>query len=221
MAPDPRSLLEREFATGATARGAGSGLPAAGVLRVNPIGPSILDYSPSNCNTLTTDLARLTARRTLLFCFVAAMCEGLDVQAAGVTAGGIKQLFQPTPATLGLFFSASNAGLILGALIGGRLADRIGRKKVLVTSIALFGVFSLLTSLAWDMSSLSWARALTGLGLGGAMPNLVALAVDASVAKSRNTSIATTYCGMPLGGAVASLIILVVPADWPLSWSPR
>src|SRR2546430_10161893 len=90
---------------------------------------------------------------------------------------------------------------------GGWLADRIGRKKVLIAAIGAFGLFSLLTIFAWDMQSLTIARLLTGLGLGGALPNLVAVAAETSVGANRNASIATMYIGMPLGGAVASLII--------------
>src|SRR5271166_2042537 len=105
---------------------------------------------------------------TMLFCVLVALCEGIDLQAAGVAAAGIGAEFKPTPDQLGTFFSASTFGLFIGALIGGRLADHIGRKKVLVASIALFGLFSLLTSYAADVQSLTWARALTGLGLGGA-----------------------------------------------------
>src|SRR5204863_45728 len=114
------------------------------------------------------------ARRTLLFCFLVALCEGLDLQAAGVAAGGLSREFMPTPGQKGLFFSASTFGLSIGAVIGGWLADRIGRKKVLIAAIGAFGLFSLLTIFAWDMQSLTIARLLTGLGLGGALPNLVA-----------------------------------------------
>ena len=148
----------------------------------------------------------------LAFCFVAAMCEGLDIQAAGVAAGGIKAAFSPTPAELGMFLSAGNFGLLFGAVVGGRVADRLGRKAVLVTSIALFGLCSAITGLAWDMPSLITARVLTGLGLGGAMPNLIALAADISHDRSRNGAIALTYVGMPMGGAVASSIIFLAPA---------
>src|SRR5207248_9099247 len=115
----------------------------------------------------------------------------------------------------GLFFSASTFGLSIGAVIGGWLADRIGRKKVLIAAIGAFGLFSLLTIFAWDMQSLTIARLLTGLGLGGALPNLVAVAAETSVGANRKASIATMYIGMPLGGAVASLIILVTAAaNW-------
>src|SRR5580700_10600013 len=92
---------------------------------------------------------------TIVFCVLTAFCEGIDLQAAGVAAAGIAAQFKPTSEQFGTFFSASTFGLFLGALIGGRLADSFGRKKVLVASVALFGVFSLLTSFAWDIQSSS------------------------------------------------------------------
>jgi AAHS family 3-hydroxyphenylpropionic acid transporter len=149
------------------------------------------------------------------FCFVAAMCEGMDVQTAGVAAAGISHALKPTPAQLGWFFAAANLGLMAGALVGGRLADRIGRKPVLIASILAFGLCSILTGLAWDMGSLTGARLLTGLGLGGAMPNLLALTADVTAERSRNSTLALTYIGMPVGGTVASLIVLgLAPDQW-------
>ena len=150
---------------------------------------------------------------SVFFCFLAAVCEGFDIQAAGVAALGLSRTFTPTPEQLGLFFSAGNAGLLVGAVVGGRLADRFGRKIVLVCSIGTFGVFSLITSFAWSMESLTWMRMLTGLGLGGSMPNLIALAAEVSEAQSRNARVATTYIGMPVGGAIASLIVLLLAVD--------
>jgi AAHS family 3-hydroxyphenylpropionic acid transporter len=86
---------------------------------------------------------RSAGRSTILFCVCVALCEGIDLQAAGVAAAGIGAEFRPTPDQFGTFFSASTFGLFLGALIGGRLADGIGRKKVLVASVGVFGFFSL------------------------------------------------------------------------------
>lgn len=147
---------------------------------------------------------------TILFCVLAALCEGIDLQAAGVAAAGIGAEFKPTPDQFGTFFSASTFGLFIGALVGGRLADSIGRKKVLVCSIALFGLFSLLTSYAADVQSLTWARALTGLGLGGALPMLLALVSESSAVRHQSASVATVYAAMPLGGAGASLLIMLI-----------
>jgi len=153
------------------------------------------------------------ASAILAFCFLAALCEGFDVQAAGIAAAGIAHDFDATPTQLGLFFSAGSFGLMLGAVVGGRLADRIGRKHVLVASIASFGLFALGTGFAADMQSLIWMRVLTGLGLGGAMPNLIALASEVARAASRNVSIATIYIGMPLGGTLASVTVALIGSE--------
>lgn len=148
---------------------------------------------------------------TLVFCFAAALCEGFDVQAAGVAAVGIKGEWHPSPETLSLFFSAGNFGLFLGAVTGGPLTDRFGSRAVLIGSMATFGIFSLLTSQAPDLRSLIGMRTLTGFGLGGAMPNLIVLAAASSAAQSRNARIAISYIGMPIGGAIASLIVALIP----------
>ncbi len=148
-------------------------------------------------------------------CFVAAMCEGFDIQAAGVAAAGVRHDFNPTPGQLGLFFAAANLGLVFGALIGGPLADRIGRKPVLVVSLLAFGICSLLNGLAPNVETLTAARLATGLGLGGAMPNMIALVTDVTAVRARNAVIATTYIGMPVGGSVVSLLVLAIgAAQW-------
>jgi AAHS family 3-hydroxyphenylpropionic acid transporter len=160
---------------------------------------------------VSTRTANIPGRTlTILFCVLAALCEGVDLQAAGVAAAGIGAEFKPTADQFGTFFSAGTFGLFLGALIGGRLADSIGRKKVLVASMALFGLFSLLTAFATDVESLTWARALTGLGLGGALPMLLALVTESSAARQQSASVAMVYAAMPLGGAGASLLIMLL-----------
>jgi AAHS family 3-hydroxyphenylpropionic acid transporter len=148
-------------------------------------------------------------------CFVAAVCEGFDVQAAGVAAAGIGQDFHPTSSQFGFFFAAANLGLVAGALTGGPLADRIGRKPVLVASLLAFGVCSILNGLAPSIGALTAARLATGLGLGGAMPNMIALVTEVTAARARNAVIATAYVGMPVGGSVASLLVLQLgSAHW-------
>ena len=155
------------------------------------------------------------ATPTVLFCLCAALCEGIDLQAAGVAASGIAAEFHPSPERMGNFFSASTLGLFFGALLGGRLADAIGRKRVLVGSVGLFGLFSWLTALSWDIDSLSVARLLTGLGLGGALPMLIALVSENSRGHGETASVAIVYAATPFGGALASLLSMAMPAS---SW---
>ena len=76
--------------------------------------------------------------------------EGLDLQATGIAAGGIAQAFALDKMQMGWIFSAGILGLLPGALVGGMLADRYGRKRILISSVALFGLFSLATAIAWD-----------------------------------------------------------------------
>ena len=129
-------------------------------------------------------------------CFLTAVCEGFDVQAAGVAAGGIAREFHVAPSALAYFFSAANLGLLIGALIGGRLSDRVGRKAVLIGSLAVFGLFSLATAFAGDIQGLTVVRLLTGVGLGGAMPTMIAVAagVRGGMPKAATSPSPTSDC---------------------------
>jgi MFS transporter, AAHS family, 3-hydroxyphenylpropionic acid transporter len=143
---------------------------------------------------------------TTLLCFVAALVEGFDLQSTGVAGPGIRADFHLDAAQMGLMFSASLIGLLPGAALGGRLADIVGRKKVLIWSMVLFGIFSIVTTRSWDYSTLLLARFLTGMGLGGAMPNLIALSSESASPRARNIAISIMYAGMPLGGSLAAVI---------------
>jgi MFS transporter, AAHS family, 3-hydroxyphenylpropionic acid transporter len=152
---------------------------------------------------------------TVVLCALAAFFEGVDLQVAGVAAAGIVPEFKPNPQYLGVFFSAGTLGLVCGALVGGRLSDWVGRKRVLVASVATFGAFSLLAASASTMYGLVWARFLTGLGLGGAFPILVALTAESSAAARRNSNVTIVYSAMPFGGAFVSLLsMLIAPVHW-------
>lgn len=74
--------------------------------------------------------------------------EGLDLQAAGIAAVGIAHAFALDKMQMGWIFSAGILGLLPGALVGGMLADRYGRKRILIASVALFGLFSLATAIS-------------------------------------------------------------------------
>lgn len=152
---------------------------------------------------------------TIALCFITALLEGLDLQSVGIAAPGIVAEFKLTPSMMGWVFSAGLVGLLPGSLAGGWLADRIGRKKVLVWAVLLFGVFSYATALAWDYPSLLAARVLTGLGMGAALPLLIALSSEAADPAMRSTAVSLTYCGVPLGGAMAAILgMMKFEAGW-------
>lgn len=143
---------------------------------------------------------------TVLICFLIAVIEGLDIQAAGIAAAGIREHFGLDSSQLGVFFSAGILGLLPGALMGGRFADRIGRKKVLIWSTAVFAIFTLCTVWVNSFQSLLVVRFLAGAGLGAAMPILITLASEAVSPANRGRAVGLMYCGMPVGAAILSLV---------------
>jgi len=153
------------------------------------------------------DQPRLVA--TIGLCFLVALLEGVDLQAAGIVAPAMASAFGLDKLQMGWVFSAGILGLLPGAFAGGWLADLVGRKRVLLGAVMLFGLFSLATAHAWDLTSLLAARLLTGVGLGAALPNLIALSSEAAGAHLRARAVSLMYCGVPLGGALAAAINLV------------
>jgi MFS transporter, AAHS family, 3-hydroxyphenylpropionic acid transporter len=152
---------------------------------------------------------------TVAICFLIAVIEGLDIQAAGIAAAGIRESFGLDSSQLGVFFSAGILGLLPGALVGGRLADKIGRKKVLILSTAIFALFTLCTVWVNSFNSLLAVRFLAGAGLGAAMPILITLASEAVSPQNRGRAVGLMYCGMPVGAAILSLVATTeFGSDW-------
>ena len=146
---------------------------------------------------------------------LAALCEGYDLQSAGLTAPKFAPLFHLDPAHLSWVFTANTIGLFIGAVAGGRIADTFGRRIVLIASMALFGVFSLATALSVDSQTLVVMRFLTGLGLGGALPNLIALTAESTAPETAATRVTLLSAAMPGGGGIASALLAFIPSlDW-------
>jgi len=157
-----------------------------------------------------TALAQTPARAglavTVALCFGVMMIEGFDIQAMGVAAPALGPELKLSREVLGQALSASNIGLVFGAILGGWLADVFGRKPVLVASVAMFGVFTLMTMQASSFEMLFVARLLTGLGFGGALPNVMTIAADMSSSTKRGSTAAMMFCGMPVGGSIVAFL---------------
>jgi AAHS family 3-hydroxyphenylpropionic acid transporter len=163
----------------------------------------------------TAGKLRTSGAVAVAVCVAVAALEGYDIQAFGVAAPKLAPELRLNSSQLGWAGSAAMFGLVIGAFLGGWLADRIGRKPVLFWSVAAFGVFSIASALAGDAQPLFLARFLTGLGFGGAMPNLIAIATELSPPSRRAATVTTIFCGMPAGGAAVALLVRLVPdLDW-------
>ncbi|MBB4955549.1 AAHS family 3-hydroxyphenylpropionic acid transporter [Agrobacterium vitis] len=153
--------------------------------------------------------------RILFLIFLSAVIEGFDFQAPGVVASRLAPVFHLSPGQIGLFFSMGTIGLLFGAIAGGALSDRFGRRAGLLVSMVVFGLFSLMTAFAQSVEFLMAARFLTGLGLGGALPAMVSVAAELAHPERRGRTVAMIYAGVPFGGGVASLVAMVgLHDDW-------
>lgn len=166
----------------------------------------MMDGGASNLRVDAGTGQRSNGLAILVLCVLIAMCEGGDVQSIGVTAPQIARELQLSASQMGIIFGSSVLGMLPGAVIGGRLADIFGRRNVLLVSMALFGLFSIATTQVWDYWSLVVIRLLTGVGLGGAMPNLIVLSSEAVSAERRGTAVSAMYAGNPLGGAAIAFV---------------
>ena len=151
-------------------------------------------------------------RLTLALCFLAALAEGYDIQSMGVAAPRMAPALGIARDQLGAVFSASTIGLFFGALLIGRLSDRVGRKWSLIGSLAMYGLFSGATGWAHGLYGLLAVRCLTGLGLGGAMPNLMTLAAETVPTRRRSLAVTLVASGFPFGSALAAAI--AAGLDW-------
>ena len=155
--------------------------------------------------------------RVALLCALAVFLDGFDTQMMGYVIPAIAHSLQLAPAQLTSVVVVGLIGLMIGALVFGILADRIGRKSVIILCLLIFGAGMLLTPSAATVPGLRAWRFVTGLGLGGAMPLAIALTAEYSPQRSRATVVMTMFFGFSLGAAVAGFATaaLVQNFGWP------
>lgn len=143
----------------------------------------------------------------ILLCGAVALLDGFDTQAVAFVAPLVAKAWRLPASSFGLVFASGLLGGLAGGVLFGRLADRIGRRIAVLITVAVFALGSLLSISTQSTEELVACRLLTGLGLGGAMPSIIALAAEFAPARMRATLVTAMFSGFPLGaviGAVAS-----------------
>lgn len=162
-----------------------------------------------------TNTGKMQKFLTVFLCFWVAFFEGFDLQAPGIAAKGIAATFGLDQVQMGYVFSLGVFGMLFGAFFGGRVADYLGQKKVLMLSIAIFGVFFSISAVAPNVEILYLARFFTGLGLGAAMPTMISVVSDEATEANRGRLNSLMYCGLPVGAIfVAGLAIYFKDIPW-------
>jgi MFS transporter, AAHS family, 4-hydroxybenzoate transporter len=139
-------------------------------------------------------------------CFFIVLLDGFDTAAIGYIAPSLIKEWAVTRSALAPLLSAALFGLAAGALSAGPLADRFGRKLVLIVSVLVFGVACLGSAFSVDLNQLTILRFVTGLGLGAAMPNAVTLMSEYCPDRRRATLTNAMFCGFPLGAAFGGFL---------------
>ncbi|WP_256993613.1 MFS transporter [Rhodococcus sp. 06-418-5] len=139
-------------------------------------------------------------KKAIGLCIAIAIIDGFDAQSIGFAAPAIAADWDVPVSSFGLVFSLGLVGMMLGGMIFGPISDRYGRRNVIVGCTVAFAVFTLSTSMSTSVEMLMILRFMTGLGLGGITPNLIALASEYAPGRIRSTVVTIVVCGFSLGG---------------------
>jgi MFS transporter, AAHS family, 4-hydroxybenzoate transporter len=157
--------------------------------------------------------------RLVVWSLLLALIDGYDIAAIAFAAPRLTAEWGLKRGDLGPIFTASLAGILFGSALFGWIGDRFGRKIALIGANLLFGVFTLAAAFANGPGEMFWLRFAGGIGIGGVIPNVVALNTESAPHNLRATLAIIAVACVPLGGAIPGLVsaVLEVPAHgWPL-----
>jgi MFS transporter, AAHS family, 4-hydroxybenzoate transporter len=156
--------------------------------------------------------------RLLAWSILIALIDGYDIGAISFAAPHLVHSWGIERSALGPVLSASNIGFLFGAALFGWIGDQYGRKAALISANLLFGVFTFAAAYSTDLSQLFWLRLIAGFGIGGVIPNVVAINAESAPRHLRATLAIVAMSGVPLGGAFAGFAsaTLVAHYGWPI-----
>lgn len=144
--------------------------------------------------------------RIFALCLLVALVDGMDLQLIAVAAPAIAAEFGFSKTSLGLIFSVTGVSGLIGALVLGPMADRIGRKPIICLAILLVATFTVMTGLASGLFSLLAVRFLVGIGTAAVMPSALALASEYAPRRFRGAAVAIIMSGLTVGAALGGFI---------------
>jgi AAHS family 4-hydroxybenzoate transporter-like MFS transporter len=162
------------------------------------------------------DLRPITALqiRVTVLCAMVIFLDGIDVIVIGLVAPSLAAAIGVAVTSFGPVFGIGQAGILVGVLTFGPLGDRFGRKRLVIGAMLLFATFTMLTIWTTSFDELLVFRFLTGLGLGGAAPNAVALTSEFAPKRLRAAFVSLQWAALPLGGVAVGLLSSVLITRW-------
>src|SRR5262245_26924981 len=148
-----------------------------------------------------------------ILCALCLIMDGFDVQALGPVAPAIIQEWHVPMAQIGVAISAALVGILIGSILFSMIADKVGRRPVLIFATLFFSVVTLMTARVHNIGELRTIRFFAGMGLGGIMPNSVALVGEYSPRRLRVLLMIVVTNGFNVGAAIAGLVSAwIIPA---------
>ena len=142
----------------------------------------------------------------IFLCLMIVVVDGIDISIMGFVAPVIKQEWGISTTDLAPVMSAALVGLALGAVVSGPLADKFGRKKLLIINLLGFGLFTLLAALSSGVTELMMYRFIAGLFMGGVMPQAVTLVTDYSPMRLNGRMVTIILSGFTIGAAIGGFL---------------
>jgi MFS transporter, AAHS family, 4-hydroxybenzoate transporter len=146
-------------------------------------------------------------------CLLIVFVDGLDYSAANVAAPAIIRQLDAGTGAMAIVFSMGFAGILAGSIGFGWIGDRYGRKTGALLGVLAYSIPALLTVFAASIDQLAWYRAAAGLGIGGVIPNIIALLTETAPKRFRVTSVMAVFIGYSLGNAaISQAAAVLIPA---------
>tara|TARA_R110001606_G_scaffold395578_1_gene568110 strand:- start:7871 stop:9178 length:1308 start_codon:yes stop_codon:yes gene_type:complete len=152
----------------------------------------------------------ITQVLVVLISFLLMVLDGFDITSMSFVAQRVSEQLHINPTNLGLVFSVTLAGMMLGAMLIAPYADKIGRRKMLIVSVVVIGASMFLTGLVTAFWQLILLRTITGLGVGSMLANVTALTSEYTPSKYRSFSVAIISAGFPMGATIGGIIVVPI-----------
>ncbi|MGG4041025.1 MFS transporter [Bacillus smithii] len=144
--------------------------------------------------------------------------EGYDLVVFGSVVPSLTKEWGLSPIQAGLMSSYGLFGMMFGSIILSLLADRFGRKPLIIISIIFFSVATVISGFATNATLFSWCRFLAGIGFGGALPSVISLLTEYIPKSNKNKAITLALTGNQVGGILAPLVGMIFLTS--LGWRP-
>jgi MFS family permease len=141
--------------------------------------------------------------------------DGYDLFIIGIALPLVQDQWHTDPIIQGAVTSAALMGAIFGAMIGGRLTDKFGRKSIYTIDLMIFIVFTVLSAFAWEPISLIFFRFMLGVGIGADYPICASYVSEFMPAKKRGKMMIGAFSFQAIGMISAALVGMGILAFMP------